>query len=48
VDGDLDSKVGIYRNAENGPCENCMIMDESWKDRVVDEMVVYNSKFQIG
>ena len=47
VDGDLDHKVGIYRNAEDGPCQACMVMDESWKDRVVDEMVVYNSKFQI-
>jgi hypothetical protein len=48
VDGDLDHKVGIYRNSEDGPCEACMVMDGSWKERVVDERVVYNSKFQIG
>ena len=48
VDGGLDNTVGIYRNAEDGPCEACMVMDGSWKDRVVDETVVYNSKFQIG
>ena len=48
VDGNLDHKVGIYRNGEDGPCELCMVMDGSWKDRVVDERVVYNSKFQIG
>ena len=48
VDGDLDNRIGICRNAEDGPCEACMAMDGSWKERVVDEMVVYNSKFQIG
>ena len=48
ADGDLDHKVGIYRDAEDGPCEKCMAMDETWKDRIVDEIVVYNSKFQIG
>lgn len=40
--------VGIYSNSEIGPCEACMVMDGSWKERVVDERVVYNSKFQIG
>jgi len=48
ADGNLDHKVGIYRDAENGPCKACMVMDGSWKERVVDERVVYNSKFQIG
>ena len=47
-DGDLDHKVGIYRDAEDGPCQVCMAMDGSWKTRMVDEMVVYNSKFQVG
>lgn len=48
VDGTLVSKPGIYRDAEDGPCEVCMVMDGSWKERVLDETVVYNSKFQIG
>jgi hypothetical protein len=48
VDGDLDHTVGIYRDAKDGPCEACMVMDGSWKERVLDERVVYNSKFQIG
>ena len=48
VDGDLDNTVGIFRNAEDGPCEACMVMGGTWKERVVDEIVVYNSKFQIG
>jgi len=47
VDGDLDYKVGIYRDAEDGPCQACIFLDENWKDRVVDERVVYNSNFQI-
>ncbi len=47
ADGNLNHKVGIYRDAEDVPCEACMVMDGSWKDRVVDEIVVYNSKFQI-
>ena len=48
LDGDLDHKIGIYRNGANGPCETCMCMDGNWKARVVDERVIYNSKFQIG
>ena len=45
--GDLDPQIGIYRNAGDGPCETCMLQEETWKERVVDETVVYNSKFQI-
>ena len=48
VDGKLDHKAGIYRNSEDGPCQACMAIDGRWKDRVVDETVVYNSKFQTG
>ena len=48
VDGKLDHNAGIYRDAEDGPCEACMVMDGSWKDRVVDEMVVYNCRVEIG
>ena len=46
-DGELDTEIGIYRDADNGPCEICMLQEETWKDRVLDEMVVYNSKFQM-
>jgi hypothetical protein len=45
--GELDPKEGIYRDAEDGPCEVCMGMSEDWKDRVVDEVIVYNSKFHV-
>lgn len=45
--GGLDLKTGIYRDAENGPCEICMLQDENWSDRVLDETIVYNSKFQV-
>lgn len=46
-DGNLDFQVGIYRDAENGPCEICMIQEQNWKDRVFDETIVYNSKLQV-
>jgi len=46
-DGNLDSQVGIHRDADNGACEVCMQLDEGWRDRVLDEVVVYNTKFQI-
>jgi len=46
-DGNLGSKVGIYRDADDGPCDVCMQLDKSWEDRVIDEVVVYNSKIEI-
>lgn len=48
VDGTLVSKAGIYRDAADGPCEICMTMDERWKDRVLDETVVYNCGVEIA
>jgi len=45
--GRLDPQIGICRDADNGACEVCMQLDEGWRDRVMDEVVVYNSKFQI-
>ncbi len=47
MDGTLVSKPGIYRDAADGPCEICMVMDGSWKNRVVDETVVYNIGAQV-
>ena len=47
ANGDLDPQTGIYRDAEDGPCDICVLQDENWKDRVIDDMVVYNSKFQV-
>ena len=46
-DGDLDTKIGIYRDAKGGPCEICLLQEKAWKDRVLDETVVYKSWFQI-
>ena len=46
-DGKFDPQIGIYRDADNGPCEVCMLQEELWKDRAVDEAVIYKSKFQI-
>jgi hypothetical protein len=46
-DGNLDSQIGIYRDAEHGPCEICMLQEEDWEDRVIDGNVVCNTKFQI-
>ena len=47
-DGEIDHQVGIYRDALKGPCDICSAMDQNWKDRVVDETVVYNSRVSIG
>lgn len=47
-DGHVDPNFGIYRDAKNGPCGKCMVMDETWKDRMITETTVYNSKFQVG
>jgi hypothetical protein len=48
LSGEADRKFGIYRDAEDEPCDVCMFMDEGWKDRVVDETIVYNRKIQIA
>jgi len=48
LSGEADHKFGIYRDAGDGPCEVCIPVDEDWKDRVVGETVVYNSKIEIG
>ena len=47
LDGLIDPQLGIYRDAVNGPCEVCMRMQEDWEGRIVDESVVYNSRFQV-
>ena len=36
-DGSLDLQVGIYRDAENGSCEICILRDVNWKDRLLYE-----------
>ena len=46
-DGEFDPQIGIYQDADDGPCEVCMHLQKDWKDRVVDEIGVYNSKFQV-
>ena len=38
--------MGIYRDAKDGHCEVCMTQEEAWEDRVINEVVVYNSKFK--
>lgn len=45
--GDLDQKFGIYREPSDGPCQVCILQEGDWKNRVIDEMVVYNSKFRV-
>jgi hypothetical protein len=46
-DGTLDTKTGIYRDAEDGPCEICMQQDATWRERSLEEIIVYNSKDQV-
>lgn len=45
--GDSDPQIGIYRDAEDGACESCMQQDAAWKERSLDEIIVYNSQFQV-
>jgi len=42
-DGNLDALVGTNRHSHCGPCEKCMLFEDTWKERVVDEIVIYNS-----
>ena len=46
-DGLIDPKLGIYREASDGPCKICMRLQEDWEGRVIDECVVYNSGFEV-
>ena len=46
-DGSLDPQVGIYRDADNGPCEICMLQEENWKETVVDETVICDFEFRM-
>jgi len=39
--------LGIYRDTENGVCGVCVAQEEGWKERVINESVVYNSLFDI-
>ena len=40
-DGDLDPQIGIYRDAEDGPCEACMEEGEARKERMVEDPKIY-------
>jgi hypothetical protein len=44
--GELDQHVGIYRNADNGPCKICMDLNQEWQGRVTEEALVYSSALQ--
>ena len=33
-DDNLNYQICIYRDAENGTCEICLLQEETWKDRV--------------
>jgi hypothetical protein len=45
--GDLDLRVGIYRNADFGPCEACMRLDQDWENRVMEETIVYSANIKM-
>jgi hypothetical protein len=47
-EGALSSQVGIYRDQDDGECAVCMTQGKGWEERVVDQTVVYNSKFRIS
>ena len=33
--------------ADNGPCEVCILHEDNWTGRVIDERVIYSIQFQI-
>jgi hypothetical protein len=37
----------MYRDGEHGACGICLAQTKTWENRVIDEKVAYNSKFQI-
>jgi len=43
----MDTQFGTYRDANDGLCEVCILQEDNWTDRVIDEMVIYSSQFQI-
>ena len=45
--GELDNQVSIYRDEDEGPCEVCLLQEDDWTDRVIDDNVIYNSIFKI-
>jgi hypothetical protein len=46
-DGKADTNYGIYRDGNLGPCKECMGFDDSWKERIVDEVAVYDATVEI-
>jgi len=46
-DGSLNNEVEVHHDPDRGPCDVCMEMKIHWKNRVIDEVVVYNSRIQI-
>ena len=40
------TQIGVCRDAEDRPCEIYILQEETCKERVIDEVVVYNSKFK--
>jgi len=47
-DGSFNRYLDIRNSVSDSPCEVCKAMAGSWESRVVDEVVVYNSKIQVG
>ena len=46
--GNLDSQIGIYRDADDGPCEICNHLEKEWEDRVVDESLIYKKQIKLN
>ncbi len=40
------TQIGIHGDAKDGACGVCILQEEAWEDRVINEAVVYNSKFK--
>lgn len=47
-DGSLNAEVELHHDPDRGPCAVCMAMKMPWENRIIDEVVVYNSMVRIG
>jgi hypothetical protein len=47
-DGSLNAEVELHHDPDHGPCAVCMAMKVPWENRIIDEVVVYNSMVRIG
>lgn len=41
------NRIAFRNQGDDGPCEVCLLQDATWKERSLDEIIVYNSEFRV-